>query len=132
MGEIIRLDPKNFLSVLHNSEGLKEIGKPFSQQIYLLDLHIAGTTHVGNIKELEPAITLEKRLVFVREPKNEHDPLAIQVRDENGNRLGFIPRDQNEILARLMDAGKHIYGTVKSKEYVGNWLKITMQVYLDD
>jgi len=47
-------------------------------------------------------------------------------------KLGYIPRDKNEILSRLMDAGKLIYGTVYKKERIGKWLKITIRIFLSD
>jgi len=61
-----------------------------------------------------------------------YDPMAIMVKDDNDKKLGYIPRDKNEILSRLMDAGKLIYGTVYKKERIGKWLKITIRVFLSD
>lgn len=48
------------------------------------------------------------------------------------NLLRYVPRNKNEILSRLMDAGKLLYSTVYGKEKIGNWLKITIQIYLAD
>ena len=31
-----------------------------------------------------------------------------------------------------MDGGKLLYGTINSKEIIDRWVKITIQVYLDD
>ncbi len=31
-----------------------------------------------------------------------------------------------------MDAGKLIYGIVEDKEYIDNWLKIDISIYLKD
>lgn len=36
----------------------------------------------------------------------------------------------NIVFSRLMDAGKLLYGRISKKEKVGNWLKITMDIYL--
>ena len=38
----------------------------------------------------------------------------------------------SKILSRLMDGGKLLYGTIHSKERIDRWVKITIQVYLDD
>lgn len=43
---------------------------------------------------------------------NEYDERTIAIKNENGDKLGYIPRDKNEILSRLMDAGKLLYGEV--------------------
>ena len=131
MGEILKINGGNIATVLHGQHGL-DIGKPFAKQIYLVDAHIAGTTHVDNINEIEPRLEVGKRLKFLREADNKYDKQAIVVKDEDNHKIGYVPKDKNEILSRLMDAGKLVYGTIREKEYIGDWLKITMQVYLDD
>jgi len=130
MHEVVTLDTTNLLAVLKNS-GLDGLSKPFSQNIYLVDVNVAGTTHVEGIEKLEPQLTEGTKLQFFRED-NVHDPLAIMIKDDNGNKLGYVPRRQNEILARLMDAGKLLYGVVQSKKFVDSWLKISVRVYLSD
>ncbi len=130
MADIIKIDSTNIVNILHH--GGVDLGKPFSQQIYLIDVHIAGTTHIENISELEPGLTVGKKLNFFREPENPYDNLAILIKDDEGNKLGYVPRNKNEIISRLMDAGKLLYGTIYKKEYIGEWLKITLQIYLDD
>ena len=109
-----------------------DIGKPFEQEIFLIEVHIAGTTHIENMDELEPKLTEGVEVKFYREPNNKYDKKAIVVKDKEENKLGYIPRDKNEILSRLMDAGKLLYGKVKSKEKIGEWTKIEMEVYLKD
>ncbi len=71
-------------------------------------------------------------LPLKREPANEHDPLAIMILDEKGNHLGYVPRAKNEALARLMDAGKLLFGRLESKEWQGNWLKAGVRIFLRD
>ncbi|HYG40718.1 MAG TPA: HIRAN domain-containing protein [Cytophagales bacterium] len=43
-------------------------------------------------------------LELVREPANEHDQYAIALHFDK-EKIGYIPRESNEILSRLMDAG---------------------------
>jgi hypothetical protein len=88
--------------------------------------------YIGGIDDIEPRLVENMKLKFSREKDNRHDPLAIMVKDDNGQKLGYIPQDKNEILSRLMDAGKLIYGTVYKKERIGKWLKITIRVFLSD
>lgn len=130
--ELIKIDDKNFLTVFHSKNGLANFDGPFSKKIYLLDVQIAGTGYVENIKEIEPQILSDMTLKFFRESDNVHDPFAIVIKNESGQKLGYVPRSQNLILARLMDAGKLLYGVVQSKEFVGKWLKITIKIYLKD
>lgn len=129
MADIVKIDGGNIVNILH---GGIDLGKPFSNTIYLVDAHIAGTTYIDNIDILEPELTFGKKLNFFREPNNEYDKHAIVIKDDIGNKLGYVPKGKNEILSRLMDAGKLLYGTVYEKERIGNWLKITIQIYLDD
>ena len=111
MADIIKLDSNNIVSALH---GGFDLGKPYEHNIFLIEVHIAGTTYIENIYELEPELTIGKRVKFFREPDNPYDEKAIVLRDEKGNKLGYIPRDKNEILSRLMDGGKLLYGTINS------------------
>jgi hypothetical protein len=38
----------------------------------------------------------------------------------------------NLIFARLMDAGKLLFGRISSKEKKGSWVKIDIKVYLQE
>ena len=129
MADIIKIDSGNIISAIH---GGLNVGKPFEHNIYLIDVHIAGTSYIENIHELEPELVEGKKIQFFREPENEYDERAIVLRDDKGNKLGYIPRNKNEILSRLMDAGKLLYGVIQTKEIINEWVKITIQVFLDD
>ena len=63
------------------------------------------------------------------EASNEYDPQAIKVELDDGSKIGFIPKADNPVFARLMDAGKLLFGKVKEKE---NWYNIRIYIYLDD
>lgn len=102
------------------------------EEVKQLKEDIAGTTHIDNMDILEPKLFEGVEVQFFREPNNKYDSKAIVVKDKDGNKLGYIPRDKNEILSRLMDAGKLLYGKVKGKEKIGEWAKIEMEVYLKD
>jgi hypothetical protein len=130
--EIIQLTEANVVTFLHTSKGVS-LGKPFQKQIFLLEVHIAGTTFLEvDLHELEATLKERDRLNFFRETDNPHDHLAIVVKNQSGTKLGYVPRADNQILARLMDAGKLIYGLIKEKTFKGKWLKIDMEIYLDD
>lgn len=131
MADIVKIDNNNIVNILNNNGGL-DIGRPFLQEIFLIEVHIAGTTHIDNMNELEPKLIEGVEVQFFREPNNQYDSRAIIVKDKDGNKLGYIPRDKNEILSRLMDAGKLLYGKVKNKEKIGEWCKIEMEVFLKD
>ncbi|NLZ28739.1 MAG: restriction endonuclease [Firmicutes bacterium] len=104
---------------------------PYVQEIFLMDSHIAGTSHL-NLEKIEPELDPGAPLLFRREPDNEHDELAVIILDRKERKLGYIPRSKNEILARMMDAGKLLFGKLESKEWKGKWLKIQIRVFLKD
>jgi hypothetical protein len=131
MADITIVDDNNIIDIIHNP-GLLGFTKPFGQQIFLVEAHVAGTTHIDDIDAIERYLTEGAKLKFSRESDNKHDPMAIMVKDDKDKKLGYIPRDKNEILSRLMDAGKLIYGTVYKKERIGKWLKITIRIFLSD
>jgi len=132
MNEIIRIDETNIVSILNSTKGGLNIEKPFSKQIYLISASIAGAYYVDDIYDLLDEMKVGAKLNFVREPDNEYDDLAIIVKDQNKNKLGYVPREKNPILARLMDAGKLIYGTVKSITNNDMFINIEMEIYMDD
>ena len=104
---------------------------PFTKEIFLIACHVAGTGY-RDVKRFEPELEIGHFLVFKREPQNPHDTLAIAVFDEKGRKLGYVPKAKNEVLARLMDSGKFIFGKLISKEWVDDWLKIDIQIFMRD
>jgi hypothetical protein len=104
---------------------------PYTQDIHLLDCHVAGTSHL-DLAGVEPQLLSGDLLVLRREPDNPHDPLAILILDRRGAKLGYIPRAKNEVLARLMDAGKLLRSQLGRKAWEGAWLKLEISVFMRD
>lgn len=123
-----KIDPAMF-ALMKGAFGEKGLPMPFTKEIFLIDTHVAGTSH-RDLKDVEPNLTPGSLLCFKRDPNNQHDELAIKILDESGNELGFVPREKNEVLARLMDAGKLILGKLEAKDWHNDWLKLTIQVYM--
>lgn len=99
------------------------IPKPFERDIFLLDTHVAGTTHIEGIDELEPYLKSGDRLNLFREPDNPYDEFAILIKTMDGVKIGYIPQKDNIIFARLMDAGKLFwknYGKRKEGKLAAN------------
>jgi len=104
---------------------------PFTKEIFLIACHVAGTGY-RDIKAFEPELKIDDFLVLKREPKNPHDAFAIAIFSEGGKKLGYVPKAKNEILARLMDAGKFVFGKLVSKEWVDDWLRIDIRIFMRD
>jgi hypothetical protein len=102
---------------------------PFTQEIFLLEIDIAGTNHCKEIKAVENQIVPKKVLNMKREPNNEFDEFAIAIYCDK-IRVGFVPAEMNLVCSRLMDAGKLFFCRVVSKDWEFKWLRITANIYM--
>lgn len=100
------------------------------KDILVLECLVAGTSF-RMLKNVAPSLQAEVKLKTKREADNKYDEFAVALYFEN-EKIGYIPRDKNEVIARLMDAGKDFFAGIKAKEWEGNWLKIEVKVYLKD
>jgi hypothetical protein len=129
VADLAPIDPA-LLALLHGQLGGGEL-TPYARDILLVECHVAGTSH-RDLDEVAPRLRAGQVLSLRRDPDNEHDPLAIRVFDADGAELGFVPRAKNEALARLMDAGKSLFGKIESVTKEGRWLRIDIHLYLRD
>ena len=120
------------LAAIHGV-GAIDVPAPLSAPILLLEhARVAGTAHARDIAAIVEELAPGDRLRFTREPSNLHDRWAIQVSDAHGRKMGYVPADCNQMLARLMDGGKQLYGVFTEAALKGEWHRVTMEVYLDD
>ena len=69
-------------------------------------------------------------LDLVREPENPYDLSAVRV-DWNGHKLGYIPRTQNEAVARQIDRGNRLEARItKLTKYRNHRRKLEFEVFL--
>ena len=54
---------------------------------------MAGTTYVEDIDAIGENIVKGTKLNF-REKDNKYDELAIIIKDEKGNKIGYVPKDK--------------------------------------
>lgn len=132
MSDIVKSDKSGFLGILHGNTSGLTIPKPFQQEIFLFDTFVAGTSHVEGMEELEPYLKPEDRLDFFREPDNPYDSRAIVIKTCEGVKIGYVPKEDNVIFSRLMDAGKLLFGKIREKEKKGKWVKIAIAIYLQE
>lgn len=132
MSDLITTETGGLMSLLHNQNGELAIPKPFEKDIFLFDTHIAGTSYIDGIEELEPHLNEDDKLDFFREPDNKYDKRAIVIKTIDGVKIGYVPRYDNVIFSRLMDAGKLLFGRISSKEGSGRWVRINIKVYLHE
>lgn len=132
MGDLIKKNDNGILSLFHNQGDGVSLPVPFERDIFLFDTYVAGTMYVEGMDELEPHLAIDDRLEFFREPENPYDPLAIVIKNANGVKIGYVPRADNAVFSRLMDAGKLLFARIASKKRQENWLRIDIKVFLHE
>ena len=97
-----------------------------------VEINIPG--FVKNIAAKAEALADGETVTLVREPDNKYDKMAIRIDNAAGEKLGYIPRQQNEIPARLLDGGKMLFAKVAGKEIseFSSWVNIFIRIYMKD
>lgn len=114
------------LLALLNSDGNGGIA-PFTREIFLLDIVVAGTTHCPDIEAIAPQIQEGTVLRMLRDPGNEYDEMAIGIYLDR-TRIGWVPMELNLIISRLMDAGKAFVCRVTEAGWKNSWFRIKAKV----
>lgn len=104
---------------------------PFQQEIFLFETYIAGTSHILGIETISQQLMPQEKLFFYREPNNPYDAQAIAIETANQIKLGYVPKADNVIFARLLDAGKVLFARVMKVEKKGKWIQIPIRIFLE-
>ena len=131
--------PSTALSPIAQAQALGVLGEtsfsipmPFENPIVLFEsVRVAGTTHAPAIDQTMAEIPDDAPITLRREPDNQADPWAIWM-EYNGKKIGYMPADKNEILARLMDGGKTLKAKLLSYELRDSWWRVYVQISLVD
>ncbi len=102
----------------------------FNKDLLALKCIVAGTSF-RQLDAIEIDLLEGVSFGLKREPANEYDKHAVALYYDQ-HHVGYIPRQKNEVVARLMDAGKSFVAKVKEKDREGNWIKLKVEVYLQD
>jgi len=98
--------------------------------ILLQESPLAGFQfHEG--KQVWGELRVGDALQLVREPDNPYDARAVRV-EWRGHLLGYVPRADNQAVARLLDAGTRLEARiVRLREKRDPWQRVLFEVYLD-
>jgi hypothetical protein len=102
----------------------------FKKEILVLECMVAGTSF-RKLDTIEADLAATVVLDIKREGKNEFDKFAVALYYKTV-KVGYLPKDKNEVIARLMDAGKEFYATIEAKEWEGTWLRLDVKIYIKD
>ena len=123
--------PNNGIVPVVVKNGLGAVIKPLVDEILLDSAFVAGTNHIEDesvFEELEKGTTL----ILKREADNKFDKYAVLVLNEKNEKLGYIPRQNNKVYARLMDAGKVLKGKVLEVYEETYYWTIKFNIYMMD
>ena len=123
---IVKLTPE--LLAMMGSGGVNALA-PFSREIYLLDIVVAGTSFCEHLDEVEPLLLPNTVLKMIRQPQNKYDKLAIGIYMED-KRIGWVPMEHNEVISRLMDAGKAFFCRVEKSTRKKEWLQVKTRIFM--
>ncbi len=115
----------------YSQESTAEPSQPMIREIELFDTYVAGTGYLEDQSVLG-VIRPGQKLTLLREAGNEHDRKAILVLTADGKKLGYVPRKDNTVFSRLMDAGKMLSARIMSITEKKNNMRIDIKIYLLD
>ncbi|PJM74767.1 HIRAN domain-containing protein [Bifidobacterium simiarum] len=106
--------------------GSRGFGDSGADETMLHGLTQAANTAGANTDDESPV-----RLRLEREPQDAQDRWAVRVY-VGGTPIGYLRAHENEIIARLMDAGKYVYAEYLETETLGEYHRLWVKLVLDD
>lgn len=112
--------------------GIENVVIPLMNEIFLSSTKIAGTRYCDN-QDVFKGLEKNVPLLLEREADNKYDSNAIKVMTTDREKLGYIPKSENSIYARLMDSGKILHARVYScyEDDYYNW-SVSIKIYMMD
>lgn len=101
-----------------------------ARDVFLYGCELAGSQYLNLEDHVLPKLHENDPLVLMREPNNQFDEHAISVYTTGGLKLGYLPKNNNLILSRLMDEGNLLFGKTKTFHWDGKKLYLVVKVYL--
>lgn len=100
------------------------------REIRLSSPYLAGFQYYKG-PDIESRLNEDNLLTLKREPTNPHDCYAIEV-FQNNDKLGYLPRTENKVIARLMDQGVEVKARIlKVDPEVYAYRKVKMKVFYE-
>lgn len=104
--------------------------KPFAKDILLTEFLVVGNTFGLTVDPV--AVAEGVKLKLFRDTRNKYDKNSIVIKDCEDSRIGFVPMNKNEILARLLEAGKEVYAVVsKNVASIDGNVELTVKVFME-
>ncbi len=127
MADLIKIDKS---LIVKTPQELNEYLKPMSRDIFLFSSKIANSYRVKDpllIKKLQ----VGEQLLFERKASKYEDNL-IAITNMDKQLLGYVPEVDSAIFARLMEAGKMLFATIKNLDFSSSVPLISIDIFLRD
>lgn len=128
MNALISLNAKQ-LAISQCVDKSLDLPKPFAQDLFLTAFAVTG--NVFGLPECSLKLKIGDKLKLFRDTKNRFDKNSIVIKDDAGNRIGFVPMNKNEILARLLEGGKALYAKVSKCANSESDFEICVEIYME-
>lgn len=116
--------------VLKSPASMEEYLKPMSRDILLFTTKIADTYKLPDKTALRH-LQVGMRLNFSHQ-QSKYEENQIVILDESEQLVGYVPEGDAAIFARLMEAGKMLFASVKSVSHTVSVPLIEIDIYLQD
>ena len=101
-----------------------------SLRILVYTTPLAGSQYYA-LDALWPQLQVGDRLELMREAGNRHDGQAIRV-DWRGQKLGYLPRAANRVVAAAMDRGDTLVGRIAAlQRHADPWQRLRIEVFVE-
>ena len=135
--EKLGLDKIGVKSFIQKEAEAKKIREPKTDHvsiasIKLMNTRIAGTSHISKIKDLAKCLEIGSMLNLKHENTNENDWNAVLLLTQAGEKLGYLPREDNRVVSKLIEGGKILHAEVQGIEMRSHWVDISITVFLDN
>ena len=115
------------LSAIKN-DGLGQLIKPLTKEIYLADTHVSGLL----FRNESPSLSFKEGEELTLKRENmPYDEFTVAVYQKD-NRIGEISEFHKEIYAHLLDAGKALKAKVKLFVVEDNFQLLSISIYMID
>jgi len=123
------LSRRDLLNTIWLTPALHYYTFPSRKRILLLKTRLAGHLYYG-VDKVYPYVRLGDALDLRREPHNPYDHKAVEIY-WRGEKLGYIPKEDNSVIAHLLDRGEKLEAFVSEIRNTPNyWERIWFEVYL--
>lgn len=121
---------KQSLTTMLRAGEIDAVLQPLVKEIHLFDTFVAGTMNLKDQNVLAD-LAVGQPLLLERET-NRFDENEVVILKMNRQKIGHIPRQDNLIFARLMDAGKALRAKINSVDVNPDFSKISIGIFLVD